>query len=259
MSARRLPGEDGFVRAFTARLPTHAVLCLLLLPVSSRPPRLAAVPKDLAASADIPGMPGVRFLQWSETDQLEADANQLYERQLENWKAAGNTGPLPPAYYLAISGGGENGAFGAGLLVGWSATGNRPMFKGVTGVSTGALTAPFAFLGPAYDDKLKQVYTSVSGKDVLEARGYLAAIFDDAMADNAPLRRLVTRVLDQSMLDAIAAEHEKGRRHGFSGSWRRSCSPRRSSQHDGLQRCYRRAAGAIGRWGGTGGSISGAA
>jgi hypothetical protein len=66
-----------------------------------------------------------------------------------------------PAEFLAISGG-ENGAFGAGLLVGWTATGTRPTFKGVTGISTGALTAPFAFLGPAYDARLREVYTSIN-------------------------------------------------------------------------------------------------
>lgn len=78
----------------------------------------------------------------------------------------GDPGPLPPAYYLAISGGGENGASGAGLLVGWTAAGMRPSFKTVTGISTGGLIAPFAFLGPAYDAQLRQVYTQISPKDV---------------------------------------------------------------------------------------------
>ena len=78
-------------------LPTLTVLCLFLLPGCSIPARLEAVPNDLAAAAEIPGMPGVRFLQWSGTDQIEADAYQSYERQVENWKAAGNKGPLPPA------------------------------------------------------------------------------------------------------------------------------------------------------------------
>jgi hypothetical protein len=84
---------------------------------------------------------------------------------------------LPPADFLAISGGGEDGAFGAGLLVGWSAAGTRPRFKGVTGISTGALTAPFAFLGPAYDSKLREVYTTIAGKDILRSNGLLDAVF----------------------------------------------------------------------------------
>ncbi len=64
---------------------------------------------------------------------------------------------MTPAYFLAISGGGDNGAFGSGLLNGWTALGTRPQFKIVTGVSTGALIAPFAFLGSAYDAQLRDV------------------------------------------------------------------------------------------------------
>src|SRR5262249_44317490 len=80
----------------------------------------------------------------------------------------------------------------------------------VTGISTGALTAPFAFLGPAYDDKLKAVYTTLSAKDVFENRGIYGAVFDDAMADDAPLRRTVAKYVDRALLDATAAEYEKG-------------------------------------------------
>jgi predicted acylesterase/phospholipase RssA len=97
------------------------------------------------------------------------------------------------------------------LLVGWTEAGTRPEFKLVTGVSTGALTAPFAFLGPKYDEQLKAVYTTISGSDVLEERGMLAALFDDALADNAPLKRLVARYVTADMLKEIAAEYAKGR------------------------------------------------
>jgi predicted acylesterase/phospholipase RssA len=127
------------------------------------------------------------------------------------YQASGNTGDLPPANFLAISGGGENGAYGAGVLVGWTAAGTRPTFKLVTGISTGALTAPFAFLGPAYDGKLKEVYTTLSAKDVMQPRGYLAVFFQDALADNTPLRQTVKKYFDQAMLEAIAAEYAKGR------------------------------------------------
>ena len=81
----------------------------------------------------------------------------------------------------------------------------------MTGISTGALTAPFAFLGPDYDDELRAVYTTISAADILEERSYLGAILQDAAADNAPLRRTVARYFDQALLDAIAAEHRKGR------------------------------------------------
>lgn len=97
------------------------------------------------------------------------------------------------------------------VLVCSSATGNRPTFKLVTGVSTGALIAPFAFLGPTYDKGLKSVFTNISAKDVFKKRGVLAALFDDAMADTQPLWRLVERRIDAEMLRAIAKEYQNGR------------------------------------------------
>jgi predicted patatin/cPLA2 family phospholipase len=131
---------------------------------------------------------------------------------LEREKAALPPGArLPPANYLAVSGGGDNGAFGAGLLNGWTATGTRPQFKGVTGVSTGALTAPFAFLGADYDGALREVYTSINPDRIYRRRGLTAALFDDAMADTTPLSQVIAKYLDQKLLDAIAAEYRKGR------------------------------------------------
>jgi hypothetical protein len=173
--------------------------------------RIDAVPVDAENQATIPNMPGIRY--WADGDPavFAKGAEASYEREKAYWVSIGHKGPLPPADFLAISGGGENGAFGAGLLVGWTAAGTRPVFKGVTGISTGALTAPFAFLGSAYDDKLRQVYTTITGKDVLESRGIYGALFQDAMADNAPLRKTVARYFDQPMLDAIAVENKKGR------------------------------------------------
>jgi predicted acylesterase/phospholipase RssA len=211
MSTRRLPRADGFVRAFAALLPTLAVLCLFLLPACSSPVRLAAVPKDQEAAAVVDGMEGIRYWQKSDLPLMIQDMGDAYRRQVAAFDAAGNKGPLPMANYLGISGGGEDGAFGAGLLCGWTVAGTRPEFGLVTGISTGALTAPFAFLGPKYDEQLKEVYTTITAKDVLEERGMLAGIFSDAMADNAPLRLLVEKYVTADLLQAIAAEHAKGR------------------------------------------------
>src|SRR5262245_3904543 len=188
-----------------------AAAALTFLRGCSLPVRLNAVPKDIEDSAEIPGMPGVRFLQWADMTPMIDETYRLYQWQLENWKTAGNTGPLPPAHFLAISGGGENGAFAAGLLNGWTEAGTRPEFSLVTGVSTGALSAPFAFLGPAYDQQLKEVYTTITAKDVMEARGIFAAIWNDAMADSAPLQNLVAKYVTEDMLKAIAVEYRKGR------------------------------------------------
>jgi predicted acylesterase/phospholipase RssA len=187
-----------------------ALAFLALLSGCSTPSRLAAVPQAEQGAAVVDGMTGIRYWQKEDLAPLEQDAIDAYKREAA-LAAAGNTGQLPTANYLAISGGGENGAFGAGLLNGWTETGTRPEFKIVTGISTGALTAPFAFLGPKYDDQLKAVFTTTSPKDVFEPRGKLAALFDDAMADNAPLQKLVAKYVTADMLKEIAAENAKGR------------------------------------------------
>src|SRR5262245_437436 len=120
MSTRRLPDANGFRRAYAALLPTLAVLCLLLLSACSSPARLAAVPKDQEAAAVVDGMTGIRYWQQGDLPLMTQDSVDAYNREAQLWAAAGHKDPLPPSKFLAISGGGENGAFGAGLLVGWT-------------------------------------------------------------------------------------------------------------------------------------------
>jgi len=97
------------------------------------------------------------------------------------------------------------------LINGWTVAGNQPTFKMVTGVSTGALIAPFAFLGPDYDSRLRDLYTNISAEDIMERRNILAVLNSDAIADNGPLKKMIQREYDQALLDAIAAEYYKGR------------------------------------------------
>jgi hypothetical protein len=152
-----------------------------------------------------------RFLVARDPTTFIEEAKASVRRELA-WRAASGQQGAPSAVsMLAISGGGDDGAFGAGLLAGWTEAGTRPEFKVVTGISTGALTAPFAFLGPAYDDKLTTVYTKVRQKDIFTSRGFLGGIFSDALTDTTPLYRLVARYVDRTLLDAIAAEYAKGR------------------------------------------------
>jgi predicted acylesterase/phospholipase RssA len=116
-----------------------------------------------------------------------------------------------PVSYLALSGGGADGAYGAGVLNGWTTAGTRPKFTVVSGVSTGGLIAPFAFLGPAYDATLREVYTSGIAESLLDAPSILKALFGSGLFGNTRLRELVARYVDQNMLATIAEEHAKGR------------------------------------------------
>jgi len=119
--------------------------------------------------------------------------------------------------FLALSGGGAKGAFGAGFLNGWTDSGTRPNFKIVTGISTGALMAPLAFLGPKYDDKLRESYTTIRTKDILNVQGLLGfgvlpVLLGESYASTKPLQKMIADLISPEELEAIAHEHAKGRR-----------------------------------------------
>jgi len=115
-----------------------------------------------------------------------------------------------PLSILALSSGGASGAFGAGALAGLTTSGTRPEFTVVTGVSSGALVAPFAFLGPSWDDKMTEIFTTGETDGLLQSRG-LGAVFGSSVYSGEPLRRLIERYADDAMIAAIAAEAARGR------------------------------------------------
>src|SRR5882672_8327749 len=116
-----------------------------------------------------------------------------------------------PRTYLALSGGGADGAYGAGVLSGWTEAGTRPSFTIVSGVSTGALIAPFAFLGPEHDATLRDLYTSGVAESLLDAPNPFNAIFGAGLFGNTRLRELVAKYIDANFVAAVAAEYAKGR------------------------------------------------
>ncbi|MFQ6186294.1 patatin-like phospholipase family protein [Sinorhizobium meliloti] len=113
---------------------------------------------------------------------------------------------------LMISGGGSGGAFSAGVLSAWSAAGTRPHFDVVTGVSTGALIAPFAFLGPAYDDKLVHLFTSGVANNLIATKFPVGLLLGSSLLKSAPMRGMVEDFITEAVLQEVAAEHRKGRR-----------------------------------------------
>jgi len=175
--------------------------------------RQPAVPKASIKLAEVVGLPpGIRsMVQTEEMTELEKEGLDSVQKERAFHAQQGQGNSLPPSNYLALSGGADRGAFTAGLLNGWTAAGNRPQFKQVTGISTGALIAPFAFLGSRYDDHLKEFYTNTMPDEILERRNILAAIFDEALADTTPLKRLTEKFVTQDVLNEIAHEYSRGR------------------------------------------------
>jgi len=167
------------------------------------------VPIDATDRAVIPGMPDVRDWGDEPSPHFQED---LIQSVREAWEANGSDPGSLPMRALVLSGGGSNGAFGAGFLNGWTAAGTRPTFKLVTGISTGALIAPYAFLGSDYDANLEEVFTTVTKKDIYEFRSPFTVLKKDSLTRTDPLALKLEEVIDDDMLQAIAGEHRRGRR-----------------------------------------------
>jgi hypothetical protein len=207
-----MPDQEHRPAAFSRRALARLVAggAVLAATGCQTPKRLAAVPAGMTTRAE-PALSNIRFWPNRDNANFIAEGRLSLARERAWRESRGESGPLPPVSFLAISGGGDDGAYSAGLLTGWSERGGRPEFKAVTGISTGALIAPFAFLGSNYDHLLRETYTGVSQKDIFTQRGPLAAIFGDAMGDTRPMRGLLQRYVTPEILAAIAAEYAKGR------------------------------------------------
>jgi predicted patatin/cPLA2 family phospholipase len=180
---------------------------LALVAACAHVPDRAPLPFDHVDDAAVLGIPRARM--WGDApppwthEWFNRSSTELRERY------SGVYGR--PHTYLAISGGGENGAFAAGMLLGWTAAGDRPEFTTVTGISAGALVAPFAFLGPEYDEVLKRVSSELKADDVYKKRGVIRALRTDAMATTEPLQALIAKYVDEEVMEKIAAAHREGR------------------------------------------------
>ena len=175
----------------------NVAACALALASCATVTRIPYTQQEQTAAV-IPGIPGARI--WADDPAIATVRRSVVSRV-----------PAKQPVVLALSGGGADGAFGAGLLAGWSARGTRPQFTLVTGASAGALIAPFAFLGPAYDETLRSVFATGEMANLLQPEG-LAGLFGTGLFKTEPLRDLIARHVDGSMLAAIAREHRAGRR-----------------------------------------------
>ncbi len=190
---------------------TLALLAVMALASCAALPR-NPVPAPLHEDATVPGLEGARTWADSMNPAFQANLEEAVAQRLAYLDAHQLTLEQAGASFLAISGGGDYGAFGAGVLCGWTQRGDRPHFNLVTGVSTGALIAPFAFLGEEYDDKLRQVYTTVDAEKIFFLKRIFSIIGGESVADTKPLAALSEQFIDAAMLERIAREHANGRR-----------------------------------------------
>ena len=196
--------NDQFLRKLLTLITLISLIgCAGLIPDPL--PRDPAVPEESVSEANVVGVEDVRY------DIFSSHGINDLVSHIRELRKGYNQGKEDVAY-LSISGGGDNGAFTAGLLNGWSQTGNRPQFRLVTGISTGALIAPFAYLGRDYDPTLKKLYTSMKPSDIYRKRGRLEGLFADSMADSEPLYQLISEYVDEGFLKKVAFEYETNRR-----------------------------------------------
>ncbi len=165
----------------------------------------------LASEATVAGMPNVRFWQ----DEAPQDVITAIHSRIPGLPRLAQNSELvdgrPVVETLALSGGGGDGAFGAGVLAGWSERGDRPEFEIVTGVSAGAIIAPFAFLGSRYDRQLKEIWTQYQTSEIVTSSILPGLLGGPALADNAQMQSLIAQYVDKKMLRAVAAQYGRGR------------------------------------------------
>ena len=203
-------GEMHFIRTLMKPGVAAGFLIAIVLNLSgcSTLPR-NALPLDKAKRAEPLGMSNVRAPSGSLSPHLQADIIASLAQEVPGYFEDENGQRRYNA--LALSGGGSHGAFGAGFLVGAAEAGYRPRFKLITGISTGALIAPFAFLGPEYDHQLKEAFTTVNTKSIMEVSA--ASVFGgESFATTVPLANLIDKYFNEEFLKAVAAAHNQGRR-----------------------------------------------
>lgn len=169
-----------------------------------------AVPENLVGTAVVVGMPDMRYYL--------GKPESLFMRQslIDSFKDEDKSDYLVDGIktypVLVIGGGVSNSAYGIGLLKGWLKEGTRPVFKMVTGYSSGSILATAMFAGKDYEDRLADLFTSISTKDVVKQRSSFALLFGDSVVSSVPLAKKINDIVDEALVARIAQEHAKGRR-----------------------------------------------
>ncbi len=185
---------SSFGRSFFAII----VLATTLVGCTALAPKRAEVPKDIVSAGAMTATAPFRY--WGDDPEFAASHTRV---------KPGTDGQVD---FLTLSGGGINGAYGAGYLIGWSQSGRRPDFEVVTGVSVGAIIAPLAFLGEQQDQRLQEVYLSLNAASNPKTNFLSALLGGSAILDNRPVKAAIQKAVDHSVLAQIAQAHRDGRR-----------------------------------------------
>ncbi|MDO8488855.1 MAG: patatin-like phospholipase family protein [Candidatus Omnitrophota bacterium] len=175
-------------------------------------PHWNPVPIDFVGKVTIPGMPDIR------SDMADPDPIVMRKSLIDSFKQEGKddyfVDSLGVKIYpvLAVSAGGPNGSYGAGFLKGWSKQGTRPLFKIITGVSSGAVIALCAFLGKDYDDQLEEFFTTMSTRDIMKQNNIFSILFGNSLMNPAPLVKKISVIVNEELISKVAKEHMRGRR-----------------------------------------------
>lgn len=195
------------------RFRAGLIFCALMLALSAcaTPGLRDAVPQSLVGEARVPGLDNVRI--WGDSDPAGVERFLRTEEASASaeWKARIASGATIQSNILVLSGGADDGAFGAGLLVGWGKTGKRPEFDLVTGISAGALIAPLIFVGAEFDDRLATVFTTHDSGELYEANVLAGLLGGPALADSGPMAKLIKSYVDADLMRRVAEERAKGR------------------------------------------------
>ena len=190
-----------------------AFILFIILTLSScaTPITHTPVPEQLITRATVIDSPSIRF--WGDEQRDKYKKQRILTEWLQLRTMQWDKDDTEPVLnFLALSGGGEDGSFAAGVITGWTRHGDRPEFDVVTGVSAGALAAPFVFLGIKYDEVLFDVYSNLDNEDIYRTQIFSGILGGTSLFDNLPLKKLISQYVTSEILQQIAKEHIKGRR-----------------------------------------------
>ena len=170
-----------------------------------------AVPENLVGKAFVVGMPDIRYYA-DKPDSFSMVRQSLVNSFKDEGKLEYLVNGIKTYPVLIIGGGVSNSAYGIGLLNGWLKEGSRPVFKIVTGYSSGSILAIATFSGKEYEDRLADLFLSISTKDVIREKGILGILFGDSLYTSALFAKKINDIMDKNLMAKIAQEHAKGRR-----------------------------------------------